>query len=110
MIVPDPNFFSGDILISHKEEEWQIINNDNMLQTIHLLTIKLKYNEKQTKPHQKILKNLTRKQTHKSDCALLSIDLPSYISSTAPAIDCFACIPFALGYRFRVTIRNPKSA
>ena len=31
MIVPDPNFFSGDILISHKEEDWQIINNDKML-------------------------------------------------------------------------------
>ena len=31
IIVPDPNFFSGDILISHKEEDWQIINNDKML-------------------------------------------------------------------------------
>ena len=31
MIVPDPNFFSGDILISHKEEDWQVINNDKML-------------------------------------------------------------------------------
>ena len=31
MIVPDPNFFSGDILISHKDENWQIINNDKML-------------------------------------------------------------------------------
>ena len=31
MIVPDPNFFSGDILISHREEDWQIINNDKML-------------------------------------------------------------------------------
>ena len=31
MIVPDPNFFSGDILISQKEEDWQIINNDKML-------------------------------------------------------------------------------
>ena len=31
MIVPDPNFFSGDILVSHKEEDWQIINNDKML-------------------------------------------------------------------------------
>ena len=30
MIVPDPNFFSGDILMSYKEEEWQIINNDKM--------------------------------------------------------------------------------
>ena len=31
MIVPDPNFFSGDILISNKNEEWQTINNDKML-------------------------------------------------------------------------------
>ena len=31
MIVPDPNFFSGDILMSHKEEDWQVINNDKML-------------------------------------------------------------------------------
>ena len=31
MIVPDPNFFSGDILISHKDEDWQVINNDKML-------------------------------------------------------------------------------
>ena len=31
IIVPDPNFFSGDILISHKEEDWQVINNDKML-------------------------------------------------------------------------------
>ena len=31
MIVPDPNFFSGDILISQKEEDWQVINNDKML-------------------------------------------------------------------------------
>ena len=31
MIVPDPNFFSGDILMSYKEEGWQIINNDMML-------------------------------------------------------------------------------
>ena len=31
MIVPDPNFFSGDILISKKEEDWEIINNDKML-------------------------------------------------------------------------------
>ncbi len=31
MIVPDPNFFSGDILISNKEADWQVINNDNML-------------------------------------------------------------------------------
>ena len=30
MIVPDPNFFSGDVLISNKEEDWQIINNDHM--------------------------------------------------------------------------------
>ena len=31
MIVPDPNFFSGDILLSKKDEDWQIINNDSML-------------------------------------------------------------------------------
>ena len=31
MIVPDPNFFSGDILISHQEEDWEVVNNDNML-------------------------------------------------------------------------------
>ncbi len=31
MIVPDPNFFSGDILMSNKEEDWQVINNDKML-------------------------------------------------------------------------------
>ena len=31
MIVPDPNFFSGDILVSKKEEDWEIINNDKML-------------------------------------------------------------------------------
>ena len=31
MIVPDPNFFSGDILFSKKDEDWQIINNDSML-------------------------------------------------------------------------------
>ena len=31
MVIPDPNFFSGDILVSKKEEEWQNINNDNML-------------------------------------------------------------------------------
>ena len=31
MIVPDPNFFSGDILISNKDQDWQTINNDNML-------------------------------------------------------------------------------
>ena len=31
MIVPDPNFFSGDILISQKEEDWQVINNDKMI-------------------------------------------------------------------------------
>ena len=30
MIVPDPNFFSGDILISYKEENWHTVNNDNM--------------------------------------------------------------------------------
>ncbi|MBD1148110.1 hypothetical protein IDH28_04685 [Pelagibacterales bacterium SAG-MED31] len=31
MIVPDPNFFSGDILLSKQEEDWQTINNDKML-------------------------------------------------------------------------------
>tara|TARA_X000000368_G_C22438921_1_gene453808 strand:- start:178 stop:525 length:348 start_codon:yes stop_codon:yes gene_type:complete len=31
MLVPDPNFFSGDILISSKEEDWEVINNDKML-------------------------------------------------------------------------------
>ena len=30
MILPDPNFFSGDILISKKEDDWQTINNDEM--------------------------------------------------------------------------------
>jgi len=31
VIIPDPNFFSGDILISKKEANWQVINNDKML-------------------------------------------------------------------------------
>ena len=31
IIVPDPNFFSGDILLSKKDNEWQKINNDQML-------------------------------------------------------------------------------
>ena len=31
MILPDPNFFSGDIKISEKEDKWEIINNDNMI-------------------------------------------------------------------------------
>ena len=31
MIVPDPNFFSGDLLISKKDSDWETINNDNML-------------------------------------------------------------------------------
>ena len=31
MVIPDPNFFSGDILISKKEDDWQILNNDKML-------------------------------------------------------------------------------
>ena len=30
IIIPDPNFFSGDILISNKDNEWQKINNDQM--------------------------------------------------------------------------------
>ena len=31
IILPDPNFFSGDILISNKMDKWQIINNDKSL-------------------------------------------------------------------------------
>ena len=31
MIIPDPNFFSGDILISKKDGDWQQINNDQKL-------------------------------------------------------------------------------
>ena len=31
MIVPDPNFFSGDILVSKKDEKWEKIKNDQML-------------------------------------------------------------------------------
>ena len=31
MIVPDPNFFSGDILLSKNDEDWQLINNDKKL-------------------------------------------------------------------------------
>ena len=31
MIIPDPNFFSGDIMISKSNSEWIKINNDNML-------------------------------------------------------------------------------
>ena len=31
MIIPDPNFFSGNILLSKKNKEWQTINNDKML-------------------------------------------------------------------------------
>ena len=31
MIVPDPNFFSGDLLVSQKDSEWETINNDKML-------------------------------------------------------------------------------
>lgn len=31
MVTPDPNFFSGNILILNKEEDWQVINNDEML-------------------------------------------------------------------------------
>ena len=30
IIVPDPNFFSGDILISYKDKGWDVINNDKM--------------------------------------------------------------------------------
>ncbi len=31
MVIPDPNFFSGDVLISIKGKDWEINNNDNML-------------------------------------------------------------------------------
>ena len=31
IIIPDPNFFSGDIFLSKKDEEWQVLNNDKML-------------------------------------------------------------------------------
>ncbi len=31
MLMPDPNFFSGDILISKKDNKWNKINNDKML-------------------------------------------------------------------------------
>ena len=31
IIVPDPNYFSGDILVSNMNSEWERINNDNML-------------------------------------------------------------------------------
>ena len=31
MIIPDPNFFSGDILLSKKNNELKKINNDKML-------------------------------------------------------------------------------
>ncbi len=31
IIVPDPNFFSGNILISNKDEDWETVNNDDML-------------------------------------------------------------------------------
>ena len=31
MIVPDPNFFSGDILLSNKDNEWEVIKNDELL-------------------------------------------------------------------------------
>ena len=31
MIVPDPNFFSGDLLISQKDNDWEVVNNDKML-------------------------------------------------------------------------------
>ena len=30
MIIPDPNFFSGDILISSKNNTWEKINNDSI--------------------------------------------------------------------------------
>ena len=31
MIVPDPNFFSGDLLVSKKDNDWEVVNNDKML-------------------------------------------------------------------------------
>jgi predicted dehydrogenase len=31
MIIPDPNFFSGDILVSKKDQNWEVLNNDKML-------------------------------------------------------------------------------
>ena len=31
MILPDPNFFSGEVLISNKDEDWESLNNDKML-------------------------------------------------------------------------------
>ena len=31
MIIPDPNFFSGNILVSNKNNEWKEVNNDGML-------------------------------------------------------------------------------
>ena len=31
MILPDPNFFSGDIFYSNNNEDWKKINNDLML-------------------------------------------------------------------------------
>ena len=31
MIIPDPNFFSGDILVSKKDGDWEQINNEQML-------------------------------------------------------------------------------
>ena len=31
IIMPDPNFFSGEILLSNKKNEWQKISNDEML-------------------------------------------------------------------------------
>ncbi len=31
IIIPDPNFFSGDILISNKNNEWEKIDNNKML-------------------------------------------------------------------------------
>ncbi len=31
IIIPDPNFFSGDILLSNKDKDWETINNDSKL-------------------------------------------------------------------------------
>ncbi len=31
IVIPDPNFFSGNILLSDKNNKWEVINNDKML-------------------------------------------------------------------------------
>ena len=37
ILVPDPNYFSGDILVSNMNSEWERINNDNMLMKVLVL-------------------------------------------------------------------------